>query len=137
MSGAPAAPRTDAPRTEPSRALPDGTVVRLARRTRVADGGAVLVGGAPTRVTRLKPGARGLLRGRRIEVRDAASRALAAHLIEAGLADPDPRTLPAADPREVTVVVPAYGRSRQLGRLLDSVRADLGDVRIIVVDDGS
>lgn len=137
MSGGWAVPRTDAPRADPSRALPDGTVVRLARRTRVADGGAVLVGGAPTRVTRLKPGARGLLRGRRIEVRDAASRALAAHLIEAGLADPDPRTLPAADLREVTVVVPAFGRSRQLGRLLDSVRADLGDVRIIVVDDGS
>ncbi|WP_197517516.1 mycofactocin biosynthesis glycosyltransferase MftF [Microbacterium karelineae] len=119
------------------RALPDGAVVRLARRTRVIDGGAALIGGAPPRVSRLAPAARRLIRDRAISVTGRAGRALAARLVEAGQADPDPATLPEGDPRDVTVVVPAFGRSRQLGRLLDSVRDDLGDTRIIVVDDGS
>jgi mycofactocin system glycosyltransferase len=111
--------------------------VRLARRTRITDEGAVLVGGAPTRVTRLKPAARTLIRDREIRVTDGASRALAAHLVEAGLANPDPASLPPADTTDLTVVIPAYGRAPQLGRLLRSIRAELADVRIVVVDDAS
>jgi mycofactocin system glycosyltransferase len=126
-----------APALDPARALPDGAVVRLARRTRVTDDGIVLVGGAPTRVTRLKPAARTLIRDREIRVTDAASRALAAHLVEAGLADPDPATLPPADATDLTVVIPAYGRAPQLDRLLRSIRAELGDVRVVVVDDAA
>lgn len=126
-----------APKPAPARALPEGTVVRLGAHTRLAEGGAVLVGGVPTRATRLKRAARGLLRDGALEVTDRTSRSLAAHLVEAGHADPDPDTLPAPDTSEVTVVIPAYGRSRQLKRLLGSIRADLGDIRIIVVDDGS
>ncbi|MGO1768637.1 MAG: mycofactocin biosynthesis glycosyltransferase MftF [Microbacterium sp.] len=132
-AGALAAP----PRSDPSAALPEGATVRLSAHTRQAEDGAVLVGGVPTRVTRLKRAARGLIRDRSLEVTDRASRALAAHLVDAGHADPDPDTLPAADVSALTVVVPAFGRARALGRLLGSVRADLGDVRIIVVDDGS
>lgn len=126
-----------APWDDARAALPDGSVVRLARRTRLTGDGSVLVGGAPARVARLAPAARELLRGRSLEVTDDATRALAARLVASGQADPDPRTLPAPDTAGVTVVIPAYGRSRPLGRLLDSVRADLGDVRVIVVDDGS
>lgn len=125
------------PRADAAAALPVGAVVRLSAHTRQAEDGAVLVGGVPTRVTRLKRAARGLIRDRQVEVTDRASGALAAHLVEAGHADPDPDTLPAADTSDLTVVIPAYGRDRALGRLLGSVRADLGDVRIVVVDDGS
>lgn len=124
-------------RPDPARALPDGAVVRLARRTRITDEGAVLVGGAPTRVTRLKPAARTLIRDREIRVTDGASRALAAHLVEVGLANPDPAALPPGDPTDLTVVIPAYGRAPQLVRLLHSIRAELADVRIVVVDDAS
>lgn len=126
-----------APHPDPARALPDGTIVRLARRTRLIDDGAVLVGGAPTRVTRLKPAARGLIRDRAVRVSDAASRALAAHLVEAGLADPEPTTLPEPDARDLTVVIPAYGRAPQIDRLLASIRNELGDIRIVVVDDAA
>lgn len=126
-----------APKPDPAVALPDGAVVRLGAHTRETDRGAVLVGGVPTRVTRLKPAAAGIIRNRAVTVTDRTSRTLAAHLVESGHADPDPDTLPEPDLTEVTVVIPAYGRSQQLGRLLRSVRDDLGDVRIIVVDDGS
>lgn len=126
-----------APRADPVSALPDGAVVRIAARTRIAEDGAVLVGGVPTRVTRLKKGARSLVRDGAIEVTDRATRALAARLVENGQADPDPETLPRVDTRGLTVVIPAYGRPRELGRLIGSVRADLGGVRTIVVDDGS
>jgi len=126
-----------APADDPRRALPDGAVVRLARRTRLRDGGGVLVGGAPARVSRLAPAARGLIADRALTVRDERTRALAARLVDAGQADPDPRTLPAGNVRDVTVVVPVFGRAAPLGRLLDSVRADLGDAPVIVVDDGS
>ena len=59
--------------------LPDGFVVRLNRHTRVVDDGAALVGGSPTRISRLKLLARRSMRGRTVTVTDAASRALADH----------------------------------------------------------
>ena len=137
MSGTRAEPLAQAPAADAAAALPNGAVVRIAQRTRVAEGGAVLVGGTPTRVTRLKKAARGLIESGAIEVTDRASRALAARLVDNGQADPDPDTLPAVDASQLTVVIPAYGRAREVGRLLGSIRADLGDVRVIVVDDGS
>jgi mycofactocin glycosyltransferase len=117
------------------RALPEGMVVRLGRHTRVLDDGMLLVGGNPTRVARLKPGAAALVRERVVVVRDAATRALAAHLLDTGLGDPDAASLPAVPLSELTVVIPVKDRVAPLDRLLASLPAGLGGA--IVVDDGS
>lgn len=114
--------------------LPDGFVVRLNRHTRVVDDGAVLVGGSPTRISRLKPLARRSIRGRMITVTDAASRALADHLLATGMADPVVDTLPVADLALATVVIPVRDRPRQLDRLLTGLGRALP---VIVVDDAS
>ncbi|GAA4415907.1 mycofactocin biosynthesis glycosyltransferase MftF [Georgenia halophila] len=121
----------------PSGFPPDGARLTLNRHTRTADAGTVLIGGTPARVARLKPGAAGALRDGPLTVSDAGSRRLASYLLDAGLADPDPRSLPPRELADVTVVIPTYRRARQLDRLLRSVRAGLGRVRIVVVDDGS
>lgn len=114
--------------------LPDGFVVRLNRHTRALDGGAVLVGGSPTRISRLKPRARAALEGRTITVTDAASRTLADHLLATGMADPVVEALPPVDLAAATVVIPVRDRPRQLERLL----AELGGaLPVIVVDDAS
>ncbi|MEN2738479.1 mycofactocin biosynthesis glycosyltransferase MftF [Microbacterium sp. X-17] len=117
------------------RALPDGMVVRIGRHTRVRDDGTLLVGGAPTRVARLTPRAAALARDGRVVVRDAASRALAAHLLDTGLGDPVAASLPPVPLSELTVVVPVKDRVAPLDRLLASLPAGLGGT--IVVDDGS
>ncbi|GAA4372917.1 mycofactocin biosynthesis glycosyltransferase MftF [Agromyces bauzanensis] len=114
--------------------LPDGFVVRLNRHTRVIDDGAVLVGGSPTRISRLKPLARRAIRGRTMTVTDASSRALADHLLATGMADPVVDALPAADLALATVVIPVRDRPRQLDRLLDGLG---GALHVIVVDDDS
>ena len=114
-------------------ALPDGFAVRLNRHTRVVDDGAVLVGGSPIRIARLTPLARARLRGGRVTVTDATSRALADHLLESGLADPVVESLPEVDPALATVVIPVRDRPQQLDRLLASVAG----VPAIVVDDAS
>ncbi|QTX05729.1 mycofactocin biosynthesis glycosyltransferase MftF [Agromyces archimandritae] len=133
------APRSPAPGAAPTArpGLPDGFVVRLNRHTRRTESGRVLIGGWPTRVSRLKPLAAALLRGRRLRVRDAASRALAEHLLEAGMADPVAAELPAADLAALTVIVPVYERPAQLARLLGSLTAEIPGERVIVVDDAS
>jgi len=114
--------------------LPDGFVVALSPRLRVDDGGRTLIGGTPTRVLYLTEKAAGLIRAGRIEVVNAASRALAERLLNSGMADPVAAELPAVDPAELTVVVPVRDRPDRLGRLL----AGLGGVhRVIVVDDAS
>ncbi|WP_286310640.1 mycofactocin biosynthesis glycosyltransferase MftF [Agromyces mangrovi Wang et al. 2018] len=118
----------------PTTRLPDGFTVRLNRHTRVLEDGAVLVGGAPTRIARLKPAARGRLRGRDLVVEDATSRALAEHLLATGLADPVVAALPAASLDALTVVIPVRDRPRQLDRLLGGLA---GEVRALVVDDAS
>lgn len=119
--------------------LPNGFVARLGRKVEVLDDGRVLVGGSPTRVTRLSPAAFGVLDrvggGYEIRVRDADSRTLAGHLIQAGMANPVIAELPAVPLSEVTVVIPVRDRPRQLGRLLASLPAGVGAV--IVVDDAS
>ncbi|MFD1717287.1 mycofactocin biosynthesis glycosyltransferase MftF [Georgenia deserti] len=117
--------------------LPDGAVLRLNRHTHVVDDGAVLVGGVPSRIARLTVDAAGSMGDGTLTVTDGAARALAEYLLRTGLADPDPGSLPAGDLEDVTVVVPAYRRHRQMDRLLTSVRSTLGPVRVIVVDDGS
>ncbi len=114
-------------------ALPDGFTVRLNRHTRLADGGRVLIGGSPTRVTRLK--VVGLLDGRELVVRDATTRALAEYLLATGMGDPVAVTLPAVPLSELTIVIPVRDRAAQLDRLLAS--APSGAAAVIVVDDAS
>ncbi|MGY1724877.1 mycofactocin biosynthesis glycosyltransferase MftF [Blastococcus sp. SYSU DS0533] len=121
----------------PERRLPDGFAVRLDPRTRRRDAGATLLGGSPLRLLRLAPRAAGLLAADRLEVRDATSAALAARLLDAGLAHPD---LPAdPDAAGITVVVPVKDRPAGLARLLAALRADPATARlpVVVVDDGS
>ncbi len=114
--------------------LPDGFVVRLNRHTRVVEGGDVLVGGSPTRVARLRPAARTVIRDRVLTVTDAGSRALAEHLLSAGMADPVVAALPEVDARIVTVVIPTRDRPQQVDRLLASLGSAMP---VIVVDDAS
>ena len=129
--------RPSRPQSAPARpesALPDGFVVRLNRHTRVLDDGAALVGGSPTRISRLKPLALRSIRGREITVTDAASRALAGHLLATGMADPVVDALPPVELALATVVIPVRDRPRQLDRLL---RALGGALPVVVVDDAS
>jgi mycofactocin system glycosyltransferase len=116
--------------------LPDGFVVRLATGTQRRDGGATLLGGSPFRQLRLAPAARPLLDGDRLQVTDGRTAALAARLLDTGVADPD--VSPAAFP-EVTVVIPVKDRTDGLARLLAALRADPGTAgcAVVVVDDGS
>lgn len=121
----------------PERRLPDGFAVRLDPRSRERDGGAALLGGSPLRLLRLAPRARGLLADGRLVVRDATTAVLAARLLDAGLAHPDPG--PAVAPDDVTVVVPVKDRPAGLVRLLSALRADpaTAGLPVVVVDDGS
>ena len=73
----------------PSDRLPDGFAVRLAAGTQRRDGGTTLLGGSPFRMLRLAPAARPLLAGDRLEVTDGRTAALAARLLNTGVADPD------------------------------------------------
>ncbi|SDF86321.1 mycofactocin biosynthesis glycosyltransferase MftF [Klenkia brasiliensis] len=118
----------------PADRLPDGFRVVLDPRTRRRDGGAALLGGSPLRLLRLAPRARALLTGDALTVTDATTAALAARLLDTGLAHPD---LPPVDPADVTVVVPVRDRTAELDRLLRALRADLPDTALLVVDDGS
>lgn len=115
--------------------LPDGFRVVLDRRTRVLDGGAALLGGAPPRLVHLTDKARSLLRDNGITVVDPASRALARRLLDGGLAQPVATVLARPEPKDVTVVVPVKDRTAGLVRLLAALPPDLG--AIVVVDDGS
>lgn len=118
----------------PGSGLPDGFVVRLAHGSRLVAPG-VIIGGFPTRVIRLTPAATGLLHDGAVRVADPRSRALAAHLLAAGVADPDADLLPDVALDRLTVVIPVKDRPRQLARLLAGLPPDLA--RVIVVDDGS
>ncbi|SDY32645.1 mycofactocin system glycosyltransferase [Modestobacter sp. DSM 44400] len=120
----------------PADRLPDGFAVRLDPGTRRRDGGTALLGGSPQRLMRLAPAARPLLTGDRLVVTDARTAALAARLLDAGLAHPD---LPPAAPADVTVVIPVKDRTAGLARLLAALRADPGTAGcpVVVVDDGS
>ncbi|WNV75491.1 mycofactocin biosynthesis glycosyltransferase MftF [Geodermatophilus sp. DSM 44513] len=121
--------------------LPDGTAVRLDPRVRRRDGGTALLGGSPLRLVRLRPRARDLLRADRLVVTDATTAALAARLLDAGLAHPDlAHPEPGAGATtDLTVVVPVRDRPAGLTRLLAALRADpdTAGVPVLVVDDGS
>lgn len=134
----PNAPETGKPPTAPAPdgRLPTGFAVRLDPRTRRRGGGNVLLGGSPLRLLRLSARALELVRSDRVVVRDATTAALAARLLDAGLAHPD---LPPAAAPDVTVVVPVRDRAAGLDRLLAALRADPGtaDLPVVVVDDGS
>jgi mycofactocin system glycosyltransferase len=121
----------------PAIRLPDGFAVRLDPRVRRRDGGSTLLGGSPLRLLRLAPRAQELLTGERLVVRDATTAALAARLLDAGLAHPD--LAPATGTSDVTVVVPVKDRPTELARLLAALRADPGTAGapVVVVDDGS
>ncbi|NEC90253.1 mycofactocin biosynthesis glycosyltransferase MftF [Streptomyces sp. SID12501] len=120
-----------------------GVVVAFDRHTKVVDGGRSLVGGFPTRLLRLTPRARGLLVGRTIPVRDAASALLADRLLDCGMAHPVIASLPTPPDPRYTVVIPVRDRPRQLDRLLRSIgtggTGSTGGTRppVIVVDDAS
>jgi len=130
----------------PTARLPDGFAVRLDPATRRRDDGGTLLGGSPLRLFRLSQRARDLLPGDRLVVRDATTAALAARLLDAGMAHPDlgrpdlahpgPAPTPCSD---VTVVVPVRDRPAALDRLLTALRADpaTSGLPVIVVDDGS
>jgi mycofactocin system glycosyltransferase len=117
--------------------LPDGFAVRLDDRVRRRDGGATLLGGSPLRLLRLSARAQGLLAASRLVVRDAATATLAAHLLDAGVAHPEPSA--AASPDDVTVVIPVKDRPAALARLLAALRSDpaTAALPVVVVDDGS
>lgn len=115
--------------------LPDGFTVRMGRQTRIVDDGEVLIGGTSARVVRLTPRARAIASAGTVVVRDAASRALAEHLLDAGLAHPVPDALAEIGLDRLTVVIPTKDRVRLLARLLGTIPAEVAEV--IVVDDGS
>jgi len=117
--------------------LPDGYAVRLDPRTSRRQGGRALLGGSPLRLMRLRPRAQELLTSGRLVVRDAAGAALAARLLDAGLAVPD--LPPATGPADVTVVIPVRNRPDALCRLLTALDEDPATrgLPIVVVDDGS
>ncbi|WP_106400110.1 mycofactocin biosynthesis glycosyltransferase MftF [Actinocorallia populi] len=118
-------------------ALPQGFPVALDSRTSFWGDGLVATGGAPWKVVRLKEAARPHLRewrragGEGVAVSSAMERALGRQLLDLGFAHPVPSPRPG--PHEVTVVVPAFGRTDELERCLTAVKG----VPVIVVDDGS
>ena len=107
-------------------------------RLRVADGGRLLVGGYPGRLVRLTPAGAALvgrwLAGEPLGPEPAAGR-LARRLLDAAMLHP--RWAPAAEVRDVTVVVPTLDRAGELDRCLRAVRAADPSVPVLVVDDGS
>ncbi|RNL61316.1 mycofactocin system glycosyltransferase [Nocardioides marmoriginsengisoli] len=114
--------------------LPPGTVVRLAPDVRVRAGGAVLVGGSPTRVTRLSARARSLVHDGEVMVGCDESAALARTLLDAGTVLPVRDSLPSPTVDQVTVVVPVKDREAGLDRLLVGLG---GAFEVVVVDDCS
>ena len=105
---------------------------------RVMDDGRVLLGGAPLRLLRLRPGG-----ARRVAAwtdgvpvgTARGERALARRLLDAGLFHPRPAGGP--EPERVTVVVPVRDRAAALRRCLAALRATAPRSPVIVVDDGS
>ncbi len=102
-------------------------VVALDRRARVLDGGRVLLGGDPGRLLTLRT------RSALADALGGRAPALAARLVAAGLAHPQPEARD-RQPVDVVVVVPVRDRAAELDRCL----AALGSAHpVLVVDDGS
>src|ERR1700728_541678 len=107
--------------------LPDGFAVQVDRRVRVLGQGAALLGGTPTRILRLAPGAQDMLADGRLKVSDAVSAELARTLLDATVAHPRPAGGPSH--RDVTVVIPVRDNACGLRTLVASLR----DLRVIGV----
>lgn len=106
--------------------------VALDRGVRVLGEGRLLLGGDPTRLLKLAPGAVGW-RGR-LAAGDPSIEPLARTLVHRGLAHPESAPLAAIPEGLVTVVIPVLDRSATLDRCL----AALGrGAPVLVVDDGS
>jgi mycofactocin system glycosyltransferase len=118
--------------------LPDGFVVRLDRRVRVAAHGRELVGGSPTRVMYLTEVAQAMFVDRLLTVHDAQTATLADRLLEAGMAEPVLDARFDLDESDVTFVIPVRDRPEALDRLLASIdAATVCTASVIVVDDAS
>jgi mycofactocin system glycosyltransferase len=114
--------------------LPLGWTVQLTDDTSVLGSGAVLVGGSPLGVVRLRgAAARALASNRRLTVADEVTRVVADRLLAANLALPDIDHVPRPDAKDLTVVIPVRDRATQLDRCLTSLRG----VACLVVDDAS
>lgn len=132
----PSPPAVPAPPVD--RALPPGFRIRLDPRVRRWADGSVLIGGAPWRVSRLKPPVQDLVR----RLADAGSNGLvlqrptdltiARLLLDRGFADPFPGTR-ADPPAKVSIVIPAMDHADNL----DSILASLAPQHAVVIDDGS
>lgn len=114
------------------RILPEGWRVSLDSSVRVADRGALLLGGSPWRVLRLSAAGRSALASLRGDVDlDEPARRLGARLVAAEMAHP--RVPAAHDSAGVVVVIPVHDRVEELARCLAATAGD----RVLVVDDGS
>lgn len=103
---------------------------------RVWAGGTVVAGGSPWRLSRLSGAAADLVERLAAAGPGGATTAeetavVGALLVGRGIAHPLPA--PRRGPHDLTVVVPAYGRSESLRRTL----AALGGLSVLVVDDGT
>lgn len=113
--------------------VPPGQPVVLDRDVHRLAGGAVLLGGDPGRLMRLRPegdaALHALASGGPVP---AAARRLAGSLVTGGLAHPRPSPAPVSG---VTVIVPVRDRSAELARCLAAV--GVAGPAVVVVDDGS
>ncbi len=131
-------PPLPVPRPPSDRALPFGTVVRLAPRVRSWASASTLIGGSPWRVSRLSGAAHtfvtSLIRNGStgLAAWDPQTLAIARGLVDRGFAIvlPDAHYRPGA----VSVVIPAMDRIDSLDRTLASLN---GSHNVTVVDDGS
>ncbi|WP_200946913.1 mycofactocin biosynthesis glycosyltransferase MftF [Janibacter sp. Soil728] len=117
----------------PPTGLPHGARLRLNEHVRRYDDGRVLVGGSPGRLMRLSARALAMLDGDALDV-GAGTAVLAERLLDAGLMDPAPSSLPQSGLDQMSVVIPVRDRSRQLDRLLAGLPVG---VHVLVVDDAS
>ena len=115
--------------------LPEGFKIVLDRRARWAEGGTVLVGGAPIRLLRFTPAGRALvdrLAAGQPVPRSTGAQSLARRLLDAGLAHPRPPVT--ASTPEVAVIIPV--RNDAAG--LEATLMALPDgAAVVVVDDAS
>ena len=121
-----------------NRELPAGFVIRLDPRVRRWADGSILIGGAPWRISRLKPPVQELVRRlaeagvEGLILKTATDLAVARLLLDRGFADPLPSLTAAARPA-ATIVIPAMDNSGNL----DSVLISLKPQSAVVIDDGS
>ena len=111
--------------------LPDGFGVRVDPRVRTYSDGRVLIGGSPKRMLTLAPTAAAMIGDGFLEVTDSQSALVARKLLDSGVANPRPMSIPS--PRDVTVVVPLKNNASGLVRLLPALHG----LDVIVVDAGS